>query len=103
LTPRYAFVGNGIVAGVFAATGQTCMAGSRLLVQRSVHDALVDRIVRRATSIRLGDPRADETEMGPLANEPQYRKVVSFFASAAARAPRWRAPSGPKTFTAATG
>jgi aldehyde dehydrogenase (NAD+) len=48
-----------------------------------VHDALVDRIVRRATSIRLGDPRADETEMGPLANEPQYRKVVSFFASAA--------------------
>jgi acyl-CoA reductase-like NAD-dependent aldehyde dehydrogenase len=62
--------------GVFAATGQTCMAGSRLLAQRSVHDALVDRIVRRATSIRLGDPRADETEMGPLANEPQYRKVV---------------------------
>jgi (Z)-2-((N-methylformamido)methylene)-5-hydroxybutyrolactone dehydrogenase len=83
LTPRYAFVCNGVVAGVVAATGQTCMAGSRLLVQRSVHDALVDRIVRRATSIRLGDPRADETEMGPLANEPQYRKVVSFFASAA--------------------
>jgi aldehyde dehydrogenase (NAD+) len=59
------------------------MAGSRLLVQRSVHDALVDKIVARAASIRLGDPRSDQTEMGPLANEPQYRKVVSFFASAA--------------------
>jgi acyl-CoA reductase-like NAD-dependent aldehyde dehydrogenase len=75
---------NGVLAGVFAATGQTCMAGSRLLVQREVHDALVDRIVGRAGSIRLGDPRDVETEMGPLATEPQYRKVLSFFASAAA-------------------
>ncbi|HWG64234.1 MAG TPA: aldehyde dehydrogenase [Streptosporangiaceae bacterium] len=73
---------NGVLAGVFAATGQTCMAGSRLLVQRSVHDALVDRIVRRATAIRLGDPRAADTEMGPVATEPQYRKVLSFFDSA---------------------
>jgi acyl-CoA reductase-like NAD-dependent aldehyde dehydrogenase len=75
---------NGVLAGVFAATGQTCMAGSRLLVQREVHDALVARIVDRAGSIRLGDPRDIETEMGPLATEPQYRKVLSFFASAAA-------------------
>jgi acyl-CoA reductase-like NAD-dependent aldehyde dehydrogenase len=75
---------NGVLAGVFAATGQTCMAGSRLLVQREVHDALVARIVDRAGSIRLGDPRDLETEMGPLATEPQYRKVLSFFASAAA-------------------
>jgi acyl-CoA reductase-like NAD-dependent aldehyde dehydrogenase len=74
---------NGVVAGVFAATGQTCMAGSRLLVHRGVHDALVDKIVNRAASIRLGDPRAAETEMGPLANESQYRKVVSFCTSAA--------------------
>jgi acyl-CoA reductase-like NAD-dependent aldehyde dehydrogenase len=75
---------NGVVAGVFAATGQTCMAGSRLLVERRVHDALVEKIVSRAQAIRLGDPRAAGTEMGPLANEPQYRKVLSFFASAAA-------------------
>ena len=76
---------NGVLAGVFAATGQTCMAGSRLLVQRRVHDALVARIVDRAGSIRLGDPRAAETEMGPIATEPQYRKVLSFFESAAAQ------------------
>jgi acyl-CoA reductase-like NAD-dependent aldehyde dehydrogenase len=75
---------NGVLAGVFAATGQTCMAGSRLLVQRSVHDALVARIVDRAGSIRLGDPRAADTEMGPLATEPQYRKVLAFFRSVVA-------------------
>ena len=75
---------SGVVAGVFAATGQTCMAGSRLLVHRSVHDALVAKIVSRARAIKIGDPRAADTEMGPLATEPQYRKVLSFFASAAA-------------------
>ncbi len=74
---------NGVVAGVFAATGQTCMAGSRLLVQRGVHDALVDKIVARAQSIKLGNPREAATEMGPVATEPQYRKVLSFFDSAA--------------------
>ena len=74
---------NGVLAGVFAATGQTCMAGSRLLVSRTVHDALVDKIAERARAIRLGDPRAAETEMGPVATEPQYRKVLSFLDSAA--------------------
>lgn len=75
-------VSNGVVAGVFAATGQSCMAGSRLLVARKVHDALVDRIVTRAEAIKMGDPSAPETEMGPLANQLQYDKVLSFFASA---------------------
>jgi hypothetical protein len=58
------------------------MAGSRLLVHRSVHDALVAKIVSRARAIKIGDPCAAET--GPLATEPQYRKVLSFFESAAA-------------------
>ncbi len=74
---------NGVLAGVFAATGQTCMAGSRLLVSGGVHDALVDKIAERARAIRLGDPRAAETEMGPVATEPQYRKVLSFLEAAA--------------------
>jgi acyl-CoA reductase-like NAD-dependent aldehyde dehydrogenase len=52
------------------------MAGSRLLVQREVHDDLVGRIAARARQIRLGDPALAETEMGPLANEPQFRKVL---------------------------
>ncbi len=75
-------VAGGVVAGVFAATGQTCMAGSRLLVQRGVHDALVDRIVARARTIVLGDPSAAGTEMGPISNRVQYEKVLDFFATA---------------------
>ncbi len=69
---------NGVVAGVFAATGQTCMAGSRLLVHGSVHDELVERIVRRARTIVLGDPTREETEMGPLANRAQFDRVRGY-------------------------
>ncbi|MEV8611499.1 aldehyde dehydrogenase [Amycolatopsis sp. NPDC051373] len=75
---------NGIVAGVFAATGQTCMAGSRLIVHADVHDELVRLVARRAAAIRLGDPTAAETEMGPVANEPQYEKVLSYLETARA-------------------
>jgi acyl-CoA reductase-like NAD-dependent aldehyde dehydrogenase len=67
---------NGIVAGVFAATGQTCMAGSRLIVHADVHDALVRLVADRAAAIKLGDPNDPDTEMGPVANPPQYEKVV---------------------------
>jgi aldehyde dehydrogenase (NAD+) len=73
---------NGVIAGVFAATGQTCLAGSRLLVHESVADALVERIVARASTIKLGDPKDPTTEMGPVSNQPQYEKVLSHFASA---------------------
>ena len=74
---------NGIMAGVFAATGQTCMAGSRLIVQRAVRDALVGRLVARAKTIKLGNPMDAETEMGPLATEPQFEKVKDMLARAA--------------------
>jgi acyl-CoA reductase-like NAD-dependent aldehyde dehydrogenase len=67
---------NGIVAGVFAATGQTCMAGSRVIVHESVHDELVRLVAQRADAIRLGDPNDPDTEMGPIANRPQYEKVL---------------------------
>ena len=75
---------NGLVAGVFAATGQTCMAGSRLIVHADVHDALVEKVVARANSIKLGDPNAADTEMGPVANRPQYEKVLGYLQGAAA-------------------
>lgn len=57
---------NGVIAGIFAAGGQTCMAGSRLLVQDGIADDLVSRVAERADSIRLGDPGDLATEMGPL-------------------------------------
>src|SRR3954452_7451829 len=75
---------NGLVAGVFAATGQTCMAGSRLIVHADVHDALVEKVAARARTIRLGDPTDPETEMGPVANRPQYDKVLGYLRGAAA-------------------
>jgi len=75
---------NGLVAGVFAATGQTCMAGSRLIVHESVKDELVAKVVARANSIKQGDPTLPETEMGPVANEPQYAKVLGYLDGAKA-------------------
>lgn len=74
---------NGVVAGIFAATGQTCIAGSRLLVHERVHDDLIQRLVDRARSLRLGDPLVAETEMGPLANETQLTAVTAFIERAA--------------------
>lgn len=67
---------NGAIAGVFGATGQTCMAGSRLLVQSSVAKQLIDRIAARARTIKMGDPMAPDTEMGPMATQAQFDKVI---------------------------
>ena len=75
---------NGVVAGVFAATGQTCMAGSRLIVHADVHDELVRLVAERAAAIRLGDPNEPDTEMGPVANAPQYEKVLHHLETAKA-------------------
>lgn len=73
---------NGVVAGVFAATGQTCMAGSRLIVHDSVHDELVSLVAQRASAIKLGDPNDPATQMGPVANQPQYAKVLGYLDTA---------------------
>ena len=75
---------NGVIAGVFAAAGQTCMAGSRLLVEEGVHDALGERVVARLDRIVVGDPRDDATELGPLANGPQFEKVTGYLREAGA-------------------
>jgi aldehyde dehydrogenase (NAD+) len=66
----------GALAGIFAATGQTCVAGSRLLVQRPVYDEVVRRLAARAEKIVMGDPRDPATEMGTAANEPQFRRIL---------------------------
>ena len=66
----------GALAGIFAATGQTCIAGSRLLVQKAVYQRVSDALVERARRIRLGDPTDRATEMGPAANEPQYNRIL---------------------------
>jgi (Z)-2-((N-methylformamido)methylene)-5-hydroxybutyrolactone dehydrogenase len=73
---------NGVIAGVFAATGQTCMAGSRLIVHEDVHDELIERVAARAREIVLGNPLEPATEMGPLANAQQFKKVTGILRAA---------------------
>ncbi|MCA1217870.1 aldehyde dehydrogenase [Streptomyces sp. 8L] len=74
-------VGNaamGVIAGVFAAAGQTCIAGSRVFAHRSVYDELLERVCERAKTIRIGDPLDEATELGPLAFEAQRDKVAGY-------------------------
>ncbi len=67
----------GALAGIFAAGGQTCIAGSRLLVQRSCYDRVVGELVRRAEDIVLGDPAAEGTQLGPLAGQAHLDRVLA--------------------------
>jgi acyl-CoA reductase-like NAD-dependent aldehyde dehydrogenase len=62
---------NAIVAGIFAATGQSCVAGSRLIVQRGMREALLAKLVAKAEAVRIGDPADMATEVGPLATARQ--------------------------------
>jgi acyl-CoA reductase-like NAD-dependent aldehyde dehydrogenase len=66
---------NAVVAGIFAATGQSCVAGSRLIVQRSIKDRLLNVLKAKAEAIRIGAPDLRETEMGPLATLRQREHI----------------------------
>jgi acyl-CoA reductase-like NAD-dependent aldehyde dehydrogenase len=68
----------GAISGIFAATGQTCIAGSRLLLQDSIHDRFVDKLVAMAREARLGDPSDERTQVGPVTTPPQYEKILSY-------------------------
>ena len=69
---------KGVVSGIFAATGQTCIAGSRLLVQSSIHDQFVDKLVAFAKTATMGDPMNLDTQVGPVTNPPQYKKILDY-------------------------
>jgi aldehyde dehydrogenase (NAD+) len=69
---------NGVITGIFSAGGQTCMAGSRLLVQASVHDEFVERILKITQAARIGDPGEPQTQIGPVATRPQFDKVMRY-------------------------
>lgn len=69
---------NGAIAGIFAATGQTCIAGSRLLLQDSIHDAFVEKLCALAKTARMGDPMNPDTQIGPVTTPQQYDKVLSY-------------------------
>lgn len=79
---------NGVVAGIYAATGQSCVAGSRLLVQREIYDEFVARLIERAQRIRIGNPQEDASEMGPMATAQQLAVVEGLVAAAQAEGAR---------------
>jgi aldehyde dehydrogenase (NAD+) len=68
----------GAISGIFAATGQTCIAGSRLLVQESIHDKFVEKLLGIARTARMGDPMDMATQVGPVTTPPQYKKVLEY-------------------------
>jgi (Z)-2-((N-methylformamido)methylene)-5-hydroxybutyrolactone dehydrogenase len=69
---------NGAISGIFAATGQTCIAGSRLLLQRGIHDTFVERMVKLAATARMGDPMDPSTQVGPVTTPLQYEKILGY-------------------------
>lgn len=67
----------GALAGIFGATGQTCVAGSRLLVQRNVMDNVLSPLIERTRHIKMGNPLDTATEMGTVANKPQFDRILA--------------------------
>lgn len=69
---------NGAISGIFAASGQTCIAGSRLLLQDSIHDEFLERLLELAGTAQIGDPMEPGTQVGPITTEPQYQKILEY-------------------------
>ena len=81
---------NGLIAGNFGASGQSCVAGSRCLIHRPIFETLVRRIEERAASIIVGDPLSPDTHVGPLCTDAQVRRIVETLASATRQGARIR-------------
>lgn len=75
---------NGIIAGNFGATGQSCVAGTRVYVHDACFDAVIERVAERARTIKIGDPLADSTEIGPLATLGQLERIETAVAASLA-------------------
>jgi aldehyde dehydrogenase (NAD+) len=68
---------RGVITGIFSAGGQTCMAGSRLLVEDSIHDRFVGRLIELAKDAKAGDPRDPTCAVGPIATRPQFEHILN--------------------------
>lgn len=69
---------NGAAWAIFHNQGQACIAGSRLVLHENIADAFLEKFIKLAASIRLGDPMDPDTEMGPLTSEAHRNKVLSY-------------------------
>ena len=75
---------NGVLLSIFSASGQSCVAGSRLLLHDSIHDEVLARLAEKASKIRIGDPLEENSQMGPLATQAQLENIASSVADATA-------------------
>ncbi len=69
---------GGAAAGIYAAAGQSCVAGSRLLIQKSVYEDVLARLADKAGGLRMGPPETPETQVGPLNGAAQQRRVLDY-------------------------
>jgi (Z)-2-((N-methylformamido)methylene)-5-hydroxybutyrolactone dehydrogenase len=88
---------NGVVSGIFAATGQTCIAGSRALIHRPIHDEFVERLLALARTARMGNPLEAGTQVGPITTQPQYQKVLDYLRIAKEEGAQCRLGGDPAT------
>ncbi len=94
---------SGAISGIFAATGQTCIAGSRLLVQNSIKEAFTEKVAALGRSARKGNPMLPETNIGPVTTAAQYRKVLDYIDIAKGEGARCILGGGPATGPGLTG
>jgi acyl-CoA reductase-like NAD-dependent aldehyde dehydrogenase len=71
---------GGVAFGAFIAAGQTCICGSRILVQETIYDDFVDALTKRAAGIRIGDPAEVDTQMGPVVSRKAQQRILDYIA-----------------------
>ncbi|MFM2423310.1 MAG: hypothetical protein RL291_1840, partial [Pseudomonadota bacterium] len=82
---------------IFAATGQTCIAGSRLLVQETIYDRFVEKLIALAKTAKLGNPALFETQVGPVTTPAQYEKILGYIDIAKGEGAQCLLGGGPAT------
>ena len=68
---------NGILLSIFSASGQSCVAGSRLILHESIKEKVLNQVIEKASQIRIGNPMDENSQMGPLATKSQLTKIES--------------------------
>ena len=68
----------GVISGIFGSAGQSCVAGSRLFVQKSIYKRFMDELVTRTQQVRVGLPDDPATQMGPLVSRAHRDKVAGY-------------------------
>jgi len=69
---------DGVISGIFFLNGQSCVAGSRLLLHKDIQEIFLKQLVEKIGQLRFGDPTNHTTQIGPIANEPQFEKILNY-------------------------